>query len=239
MQKGITIENESIHIQPPGLFSRLLALVDRSENMEEYFEYEFIQEPTSLFKDQPLRKPNKSNLAKIITEDAISLDTIPPSKIVIDGGALLHQVWWRKGATYNEIFHQYSEYLNLKHGFYAIVFDGYDNGPSSKDHEHMRRSETTASFVKIDLHASVVHQLTFLSNEKNKSQFIHLLSDHLHSCGFNVHQSQSDADTLLVKCALDLTLSGYETTVIADDTIWPTHISTQKHKKEAKPVHEC
>ena len=36
--------------------------MDRSDNMEGYFEYELTQEPTSLFKDQFMRKPNKSNL---------------------------------------------------------------------------------------------------------------------------------------------------------------------------------
>ena len=78
--------------------------------------------------------------------------------------------------TYNGIVQQYSEYLISKYGLCTIVFDGYDNGPSIKDHEHMRKCKTTSAFVKIVPHALVVHkdQHILLSNEKNKSQFIHL-----------------------------------------------------------------
>ena len=103
-RKSISIQNESIYIQPTGLFSRLLALVERSESsIEDQFDYELTQEPTSLFNDQFMRKPNKSNLAKIVTQNVGSLETIPSSKVVIDVGALLHRVYSRKGMTYNDI----------------------------------------------------------------------------------------------------------------------------------------
>ena len=120
LQKSISIQDESIYIQPTGLFARLLALVERSESsIEDQFDYELTQEPTSLFNNQFMRKPNKSNLAKIVTQNASSFETIPSSKVVIDGGALLHRVHWRKGMTYNGIVQQCSEYLISKYGLNA------------------------------------------------------------------------------------------------------------------------
>ena len=61
-------------------------------------------------------------------------------------------------------------------------------------------------------------QHEFLSNDRNKSQFIDLLKHHLSWDGHNIKQSEYDADTLIVKSSLDLAHSGYVTTVVADDT---------------------
>ena len=61
-------------------------------------------------------------------------------------------------------------------------------------------------------------QHEFLANDRNKSQFIDLLKQRLSRDGHNVKQSEYDADTLIVKSALDLAHSGYVTTVVADDT---------------------
>ena len=58
----------------------------------------------------------------------------------------------------------------------------------------------------------------FLFNKLNKSQFISLLGNRLQTKGFIVHQSSNDADTLIVKCAIELALAGNVCTVIADDT---------------------
>ena len=61
-------------------------------------------------------------------------------------------------------------------------------------------------------------QHEFLANDKNKSQFIDLLRQCLSRDGHNVKQSENDADTLIVKSALDSAHSGHVTTVVADDT---------------------
>ena len=52
----------------------------------------------------------------------------------------------------------------------------------------------------------------------NKSQFISLLGNRLQTKSFIVHQSSNDADTLIVKYAIELALAGNVCTVIADDT---------------------
>ena len=56
-----------------------------------------------------------------------------------------------------------------------------------------------------------------MTNERNKSQFIPLLKDYLEERGFEVHQGMNDADTDIVKAALDLALVE-NVTVVADDT---------------------
>ena len=62
-------------------------------------------------------------------------------------------------------------------------------------------------------------QHEFLANDRNKSQFIDLLKQRLSRDGHNVKQSEYDADTLIVKSALDLAHSGYVTTVVADTLV--------------------
>ncbi len=65
---------------------------------------------------------------------------------------------------------------------------------------------------------ALVNQEAFLSNERNKSQFIALLSHHLKADNQIVHQSSGDDDTMIVACALEYATQGIEVTVIADDT---------------------
>ena len=219
LQTRLVIQDTNVQIDPYGLFTRLIAVVERSNTVEECFEFELTVEPTSLFKDSFMRKPNKSDLAKFITYEVEYLDNLPQSKIVIDGGALLHRVKWKKSSTYSEIFVQYANYLINKYGVCTIVFDGYDSGPSIKDHEHIRRSKTSCPYLKI-VAIGLAHkdQHLFFSNANNKSQFINLLSIYLIESGFDVHQSSSDADTNIVKAALEIASSGNLVIVIADET---------------------
>ena len=88
LQPAIQVEKQKVHIDPTILFSRLIAIVEREEDMEPYFDYELSSFPTSLFKDGFMRKGVKS---------------------------------------------QYG-------GSCCICFDGYEQGPSIKDHEHQRRA---------------------------------------------------------------------------------------------------
>ena len=84
-----------------------------------------------------------------------------------------------------------------------VVFDGYGNGTSTKDHEHRRRSKGIIFPYVLDVFPyeldMVAHkQNDFLSNQLNKSQFISLLEICLQTKGFTVHQSPNDADTLFL-----------------------------------------
>ncbi len=99
------------------------------------------------------------------------------AEYVLDGGALLHKIKWAKKGTYADIVQQYASYVHAKYGTCHVIFDGYPDVPSIKDHEHQRRANKACA--DIQLHESMkahVDQETFLSNAGNKRQFIVLLS---------------------------------------------------------------
>ena len=58
---------------------------------------------------------------------------------VIDGGALLHLVQWLSNTTYSGVIKQYREYLLVTFGPCTVIFDVYDNGPSTKDMKYQVR----------------------------------------------------------------------------------------------------
>ena len=62
------------------------------------------------------------------------------------------------------------------------------------------------------------NQRIFLANEKNKVQFINLLSHYLRLDGHAVIQSKDNADTQIVSAAIALASDGKHTVVITDDT---------------------
>ena len=62
------------------------------------------------------------------------------------------------------------------------------------------------------------NQQVFFSNNKNKNQFVQLLSHYLRQDSQIVYNSTGDADTMIVKCALDFAAQGNEVTVVSDDT---------------------
>ena len=73
------------------LFTRLAAIAQREEDVEQYFDFELTSLPQALFKNDLIRKPDKSTLRKVLLTDAMmcSEDTVR-GIYVLDGGALLH-----------------------------------------------------------------------------------------------------------------------------------------------------
>lgn len=60
---------------------------------------------------------------------------------VIAGGWLLHKVKWQQGGIYSQVVQQYVAYIQCHFGeSVTVVFDGYMNGPNTKDHEYTRRA---------------------------------------------------------------------------------------------------
>jgi len=101
----------------------------------------------------------------------------------------------------------------------VIVFDGYNNGCSTKDHEHKRRATRYAPDISVELMTTAYHdQSSFLCSDVNKSVFVALLIDRLKLSAFTVHQAADDADTLVVKVALELAASNHTVNVIGNDT---------------------
>ena len=49
-----------------------------------------------------------------------------------------------------DIVKQYVSYVRAKYGSCCIVFDGYRQGPSIKDHEHERRVKKACADVQLN-----------------------------------------------------------------------------------------
>jgi hypothetical protein len=100
----------------------------------------------------------------------------------------------------------------------VIVFDGYETGPSVKDHEHRRRAAKCCPDVVFDCNTPAYrNQGAFLSNSHNKAQFVSYLITSFKIKGYTVHQALDDADTLIVKEALQFARTK-DVTVVANDT---------------------
>ena len=166
-----------------------------------------------------MRKPNKASLIQsLLGKDyqAVDQDGIISTKYyVVDGGVLLRKVIWKQGSTFQEVVNDYRRYVRSNYGKPTISFDGYGNNPSTKDHEHFRRSLKSSGCpdVKVPL-----NQHTFLSNDSDKSELISLISDKLEEDGCSIKHSPDDADTLIVETALNLSKDGESVTVFANDT---------------------
>ena len=92
LQKSANCKNGIVHFDPLRLFSRLISIAERTKKIKQYFKYELTEEPTSLFKDGFMGESYKFDLKNILIENVHNFETYPVSKIVVNGGALLHQV---------------------------------------------------------------------------------------------------------------------------------------------------
>ena len=120
------------------LFTRLIAIAQREDDIKQYLAYELTTVPMSLFdKAGMMRKPNKPALRDVFLKSASVAD--PSAMCVVDRGALLHRVRWPKQCSFKELTKCYVKFVHEHYFRSCIVFDGYDDGPSTKDHEHQRR----------------------------------------------------------------------------------------------------
>ncbi|GFR73643.1 hypothetical protein ElyMa_003872300 [Elysia marginata] len=130
--------------------------------------------------DGLLREADKAKLVDALvvlsafkdSEQNVAGETID-SEYVLDGGSLLHRIPWRRSDTYASIGHTYLEYAKRMYGKPRIVFDGYINGPSTKDATHLRRScgvvgPTIKFNPEMICNARKEH---FLGNPKNNQAF--------------------------------------------------------------------
>ena len=222
LQTGIVIDAKTVYIDPPILFSRLSAIIQREECVTDYFKHELTAEPTSLFKGGLMRKPVKSSLRNYILKRADRSKTSSSVSCVIDGGALFHKVKWTIGSTFEDVMKSYQDYIQSRFSRYHnvyIVFDGYDDKLSIKATEHKRRSlQSTSPNVNVTENMILTtNRETFLNNHVNKDQFIKLLCKKLLQSGINILQSKGDADVLIIKKAIE-EATKYGVDVVAEDT---------------------
>ncbi|KXJ15152.1 hypothetical protein AC249_AIPGENE11297 [Exaiptasia diaphana] len=131
--------------------------------------------------------------------------TLPAENVryVLDGGALLHRVIWPRGVTYREILSMYNKYVMRRYGQAIVVFDGYEEGPSTKDCAHQRRAGISSPPVNFDCGMVLtMKKEEFLRNPTNKQKFIYLLAENLRLSGCDVLHSTGDADLMIVQAAI-------------------------------------
>lgn len=219
------IGEKSVYISPTILFSRLTALAHFSDtdDIEGNFSFELTPEPTSLFKQGLMRKPVKANLRNnlIGKTTPVILNDDQYDVCIYDGGMLLHKVYWPK-TTFSAVLDQYVAYLKKRCFRYKtvnVVFDGYSDDMSIKSQEHERRTTLTSATISVNEATKVLSKReVFLSNQKNKTQLIKILSKRLEEEGFLAIQSSGDADVLIVKQAVEYAQFGRNVVVMAEDT---------------------
>jgi hypothetical protein len=113
------------NIDPTVFFNRLLVIMQRSSDLKQYFAHELSAMPTSLFKDNYMRKADKSQLGKEICKVIPSSFRPQHPMHVIDGVYLLRVVQWCEGGSCGDIVQQYVSYIDRHYGLSSvIVFDG-------------------------------------------------------------------------------------------------------------------
>ena len=220
LSKKVKVGDEKANIDPSILFARLLVIMTQMGNFEHCFAYELTAMPTALFKDDSLRKTDKSALAKEITKGVdTSTNIVSPVHYVLDGGCLIHRVVWPKSGTYLDVVAVYIQYVVIRYGGCSVIFDGYGNEPSIKDHEHVRKAKLFSPDLAIEESMPAYrNQAAFFANKQNKRFFIQLLSAHLRANQCFVCEAVDDADTVIAQCALTRALNKERVVVVADDT---------------------
>ena len=189
------------------------------EDWDLFFKYELTTEPTSLFKNGLMRKPDKSSLRKILMPKTILLkDRGSYQTTVLDGGSLIHRVRWIKGSKFKEISKTYVNYIFKNYSNPLIVFDGY-GAPSTKDQEHIRRNSVPlSSFIKIEKQNEVTFsQDKYLTLQENKAEVVLFLHNCFLEAGIKSIQCSGDADTTIVNNAIRL-CEKQDILVVADDS---------------------
>ena len=212
LKKGVEIQKQKVVSESLKLFTRLTIASQRDLTIKDSLGYELTTLPMSLFDEkQYMRKANKPNLGQYLKSFA-DPNPIPcnVNQLVIDGGWLLYQISFTTKQTFNEIalmFLNFVSSINRKSNMkITVVFDGYES--STKDHDHLRRTKTSCHDVNIK-RSNVCHvpKKKLLSNTNNKSRFIDLLGEVFEENGIVVIKAVDDADTLIVKTAIAISIN--------------------------------
>ena len=202
-KKSVNVRGENVDINPQTFFSRITCILNNSEEMEFFLNFELSSEPVSLFKAGQMRpEENKAKLSECFRKDVQYIDHVDgiPSYI-IDGGYLLHTFIWHANSTYRQIFTCYVEYVIRHYGKNVIVvFDGYGRINCTKTATRKMRAYKYA-LQKISFHLDmnpVTKQEEFFGNETSKTRFISKLIDFLKDQDMQVKLATGDADFLIV-----------------------------------------
>ncbi|GFO18891.1 hypothetical protein PoB_004539600 [Plakobranchus ocellatus] len=142
------VDGEILQVDPQLLFQRLITVANGLSDELDFpsvFEHELSCPPAALFDPSGLlREADKAKLTDALVSAASQesekdiVDETSDIEYVLDGGSLLHRIPWRRSDTFAGIGQTYVEYIQRMYMKPPIVFDGYNDGPSTKDATHLR-----------------------------------------------------------------------------------------------------
>lgn len=219
MMSAIEVEGELITINPNLVFQRILLSNDKAEGLKDYISHELAPFPAAIFDGVGFRKTEKSALYKLF-KPVQNYVRLADSHKIIDGGYLLHKVFWRPTDTFQQIFEKYRQFLE-KHIPCTVVFDGYPTENSTKSFERSRRAlkhhSPDLGFLSDEKEAGVSME-DFLSNSNNKNLLINQLKPIISSMGVEVFQAEEDADLMIVNTAIEKSSEYGSIEIFGEDT---------------------
>ena len=227
--KAVKIDDDR-SIDPAVLFQRMIIITNTGEiSLEEMVVHELCSFPPALFSSNSMPlEADKAPLAHALDDYCTSKlpgqkSTTPPKTdhYVMDGGSLIHRLNWEKGKTYGQIAEAYANMACSRYFRPTVVFDVYEEKPSTKDCTHMRRNPGQHQHPEVGITSTT----TFLSNKKedvisnskNKDQLIKLVQGRLLAKNCQVQQVSGDADVAIAKAAVE-EAETKSTTLIGEDT---------------------
>ena len=153
------------------------------------------------------------------TERERDIITSNNAAFIVDGEYLLHRVFW-DGETFRDIIKQYEKCQKVSYEVCTVVFGGYGK-MSIKDHQHLRRlnsQKASADVLVFEEGTAHYSREEFLRNTKSKEQRIKLLASHFVTQVHQLLNCEEDADTKIVREALDIACRKENVTIVAGDT---------------------
>ena len=173
---GANNEDLTIQIDPQLMFQRLvIAGEDQFTDNSQLFQHELVSVPPSNFDNNGLpREATKASLADALWNDSHCMADVSEEKqqyrYVLDGGSLIQRIPWVVGTSFINICQVYIDYVKHNFADATVVFDGYPEGPSTKDVTHMRRNKgqrSTDIIFTESMPCKVKKELFFLTKETN------------------------------------------------------------------------
>ena len=210
MRSTIKVRSESLVVIEQQMLNRILAVLQTSNDLRQYVQYEFVNFAPSLFDAVSMRKTAKAALNRSLDVDSnlVASSTSGSVPSVIDGGHLLYAVVWNAPCLYADVIQGYVLHIkkHFPNRFAVVVFDGYGYQKlSTKVIEQSRRSSkvTSADISVSPSKNTSTTQEEFLGNGHNKTSLITLVPEEFNAVGIMTHQAEADADNLIVSTALE------------------------------------
>ena len=238
LYSSVTSDEEIVTIDPLTLFLRLVVAIDRrpENEIEDYIYYELSPYPMSLFKSGIMRSASKAQLKALLLKGTLPYEPLPDTFTSIgDGGVFLWCCNWKKNELFGDIF---KKYVNAANHFKidVAVFDGY--AVSTKDSTRQKRTGKMLQSVEIsDDNPCPSDRDLFLANYTNKQKFVSALAEKLNFSGVIVILCPSDADTTIVKTALEIERPVLDLTDDTDNLclmMHHVHVSVKSHEMYIK-----